>query len=122
MAEESVTLRNVSGGDLQLFAPNNTWGQDVAADGTVTVPGAVLAETEDALLIGPPGAALTVPTDPEDPARGEDPNPAVRAWPLALWKRVTSHAGRRGPRTDGADGADAVNTAKDTEGNTDEQR
>ena len=76
MAEESVTLTNVSGRDVHVFGPDGTSGAfATAADATITVPGALLAENDDHYLIGPAGAD----------AESADPDPQVRAWPKAIW-------------------------------------
>lgn len=87
MAEETVTLTNRSGADVDVFGPGGTPGAfGVAADATVTVPGVLLDENDDHYLIGPAGADLTT----------TDPDPQVRAWPKASWSVGEKTDSRKG--------------------------
>lgn len=110
---DTVTLRNTSGEDMQVWSPSGPDGLGVAGGDTVIVPGVVLDETEDAFLIGPSGAELTRPVDPEDAERGREPNPDVRAWPRALWTRVTTHTDRKTKKTTAPPEGGATDTGGD---------
>jgi len=94
MAEETVTLTNRSGADVDVFGPSGVPGSfAVAADGVVAVPGVLLDENDDRYLIGPAGADI----------ESADPDPQVRAWPKASWsvgEKTDSRKGGGGKASD----------------------
>jgi len=73
----TVTLRNLGADPVSLWAPGGLPGSfGVDGDGTVDVPGVVLADEGDHYLIGPEGTEW---------GDDEDVPDAVRAWPKANW-------------------------------------
>jgi hypothetical protein len=88
----TVTLRNLSADDVTLWAPGGAPGAfAVAGDDTVEVPGEVLGEGDDYVLIGPEGTTW----DEDEDVPGE-----VRAWPTTLWAVESGGTPQKGGEDD----------------------